>query len=661
MAFLTHRPAAGNMLQGFGPRPKPTPTSPAIHYGQDYGWGGGDNIYAARDGVVIDYYYSGAYGNRLRIAHGNGVETWYCHTSRAITFKKGQAVKGGQHVAVMGATGNVTAKHLHFELRINGSAVNPAPYFSGTSAPAGGTATPINTYSYGLTVDAQRYAQDALEDLNFYDGVIDGYFGKLSVVALQKYLKSVKLLPATYVADGVPGPSYGAAVQKLAAKHGYTGAIDGKPGAATSAGIIAWAKEILADYGFGLSATAQRNVQEALKKLKVYGGAIDGKFGELSVRAFQTYLKQQKFLPSDYVIDGVPGAFYGQAVQKLAAKHGYDGPIDGVIGAATSEALVAWAKKVLAPVPAPQPEPVQPPTQPIPVPPVIIIDDPVIIIPQPEPIPATGAFGIDVATTQKDIDFAKAKADGVEFVIVKMGGLNVKPQYTAPAYYKQISGARAQGLRIGHYYLIGAGQSPVQQADYFVDHLYDFRLDRDVLALDNEALDANGIVWNDAQAAEFFRRVMDRTGIPASRLWHYAGANDYRTHKPWPQLESLGVRIWWAAYGANPAGRMPDHTPALMGSISDWDIHQFSSRVSVAGLAVDGNYSRLSVEQLFAKGEVIVPVPEPLPDPQPEPAPIPAPPAEKQVGVGQVIAILTALGTSIAGLIALAIQQIQGL
>lgn len=143
MAFLSRRPARGNMNQGFGPRPKPTPTSPATHYGQDYGWGGGDAIYAAADGVIVAYAFSGAYGNRVVIAHGNGIQTWYCHTtSLAPDVHVGQAVDAGDYIAVMGSTGNVTGKHLHFELRINGTATNPEPYFAGNDI-AGVDQTPV--------------------------------------------------------------------------------------------------------------------------------------------------------------------------------------------------------------------------------------------------------------------------------------------------------------------------------------------------------------------------------------------------------------------------------------------------------------------------------------------------------------------------------------
>lgn len=208
-------------------------------------------------------------------------------------------------------------------------------------------------------------------------------------------------------------------------------------------------------------------------------------------------------------------------------------------------------------------------------------------------------FGIDIASSQRDIDLVRAKSEGVEFVIVKMGGLNVAPQYVAPYYRAQVDRAIAAGLPKGHYYLIGRGQSPEQQAEFFASNLHRFDPARDILALDNEALDGNGTRWGDGDAARFIRRVIALTGIPAARVWHYAGASDYRATGAWPELTALGVRFWWAAYGGYPTGRTPDHEPSLQGSIPRWDVHQYSSRVAVAGYALDGNYSRATVNELF--------------------------------------------------------------
>ncbi|MGG7466048.1 M23 family metallopeptidase [Plantibacter sp. YIM 135347] len=129
MTLALLRPSPGNITESFGPRPKPTPTSPAIHYGIDFGWGNGDVVTAARGGVVTSAASAGAYGNRVVIEHEPGIETWYCHLS-SFSVGVGARVNAGQPVGVQGTTGNVTAKHLHFELRINGTAVDPLGYFT---------------------------------------------------------------------------------------------------------------------------------------------------------------------------------------------------------------------------------------------------------------------------------------------------------------------------------------------------------------------------------------------------------------------------------------------------------------------------------------------------------------------------------------------------
>lgn len=210
-------------------------------------------------------------------------------------------------------------------------------------------------------------------------------------------------------------------------------------------------------------------------------------------------------------------------------------------------------------------------------------------------------FGIDIATAQKDIDLGAAKADEAQFVIVKTGGLNVTPQYVSPFYTVQIDRAITAGLPRGHYYVPGRGQTPQQQADYFVDHLYRFDKNHDVLALDNEVLDANGIFWHQDEVAQFITQVRLRTGIAASHVWVYAGAQPstggWRNGGPWDKLEALGIRYWWAAYGDSPIGHVPDHEPDLQGSIPRWDVHQFTS--NVGGVGLDGDYSRLSILELF--------------------------------------------------------------
>ncbi|MBR1883694.1 MAG: M23 family metallopeptidase [Clostridia bacterium] len=100
----------------------------SLHTGMDIAGRGGDPIYAYKDGLVTFSGWGGAYGYMLKIDHGNGVATWYAHCS-ALYVSAGTTVKMGQTIAAEGTTGNSTGNHLHFEIRINGVAVDPYPYF----------------------------------------------------------------------------------------------------------------------------------------------------------------------------------------------------------------------------------------------------------------------------------------------------------------------------------------------------------------------------------------------------------------------------------------------------------------------------------------------------------------------------------------------------
>jgi murein DD-endopeptidase MepM/ murein hydrolase activator NlpD len=98
------------------------------HSGVDLKTKDKDSIYAAFEGEVVfsDKYYG--YGNYIRIQHPNGLETCYSHNSKNLV-KKGDRVKAGQVIALVGQTGRATTPHLHFEVRVNGKTRNPANYF----------------------------------------------------------------------------------------------------------------------------------------------------------------------------------------------------------------------------------------------------------------------------------------------------------------------------------------------------------------------------------------------------------------------------------------------------------------------------------------------------------------------------------------------------
>lgn len=99
----------------------------STHTGLDIASKTGTPIKAVASGTVTCATYSGAYGNLVKIDHGNGVETWYGHTSK-MYVKKGQQVNAGDVIAAVGTTGNSTGPHLHLEIRLNGNHVNPQKY-----------------------------------------------------------------------------------------------------------------------------------------------------------------------------------------------------------------------------------------------------------------------------------------------------------------------------------------------------------------------------------------------------------------------------------------------------------------------------------------------------------------------------------------------------
>lgn len=98
------------------------------HKGIDVAATTGTPIVACADGTVTySSYNDGGYGNLVIIDHGNGVESYYGHCSKLLV-SAGQVVKAGDLIAKVGSTGRSTGSHLHFEIRINGSQVNPQKY-----------------------------------------------------------------------------------------------------------------------------------------------------------------------------------------------------------------------------------------------------------------------------------------------------------------------------------------------------------------------------------------------------------------------------------------------------------------------------------------------------------------------------------------------------
>lgn len=118
-----------SILSGFGPRVHPIYGDVRVHTGLDYAASMGTPIRAAGDGVVISSGELGAYGIATLIDHGGGLATLYAHQS-STSVSAGEQVTRGQVIGRVGSTGASTGPHLHFEVRVNGTPVNPIPYLS---------------------------------------------------------------------------------------------------------------------------------------------------------------------------------------------------------------------------------------------------------------------------------------------------------------------------------------------------------------------------------------------------------------------------------------------------------------------------------------------------------------------------------------------------
>jgi murein DD-endopeptidase MepM/ murein hydrolase activator NlpD len=120
------------LTSSYGVRNDPFNGSHRMHQGIDIPGALGTPIYATADGVVSRAEWAGGYGNLVEITHGNGLQTRYGHMSKLIALPNQRVVRG-QLIGLMGSTGRSTGSHLHYEVRIAGSAVNPVPYLEGTN------------------------------------------------------------------------------------------------------------------------------------------------------------------------------------------------------------------------------------------------------------------------------------------------------------------------------------------------------------------------------------------------------------------------------------------------------------------------------------------------------------------------------------------------
>jgi len=129
-ALPSLNPDGGYITAGFGWRVNPWPE---FHRGLDLAADYGTPVHAAADGVVRSAGWDGGFGIKVDVDHENGYHTWYAHLSR-VAVGPGTRVRKGETIAYVGATGDATGPHLHYQVMLAGQAIDPAPYLNGVPA-----------------------------------------------------------------------------------------------------------------------------------------------------------------------------------------------------------------------------------------------------------------------------------------------------------------------------------------------------------------------------------------------------------------------------------------------------------------------------------------------------------------------------------------------
>jgi hypothetical protein len=215
-----------NRRSPFGMRKHPKTGAWRMHNGIDYA----NNaktfpVKAAQDGIVVrkgsNMSKTNGFGHSLTIDHGSGIRTLYAHGAHASRFNVGDRVRRGDLVFAAGTTGSSTGIHLHFEVHLNGKPVDPETYYT-----SNGVTPVVPVFTTGrLDRETWRRWQAVLKKSWKYEGIIDGIPGKMTWSAVQR---SVVQYGYTGRIDGIPGPLMRRAVQRrLQDKGFYNGNIDG--------------------------------------------------------------------------------------------------------------------------------------------------------------------------------------------------------------------------------------------------------------------------------------------------------------------------------------------------------------------------------------------------------------------------------------------------
>ncbi|MFJ6611599.1 peptidoglycan-binding protein [Streptomyces sp. NPDC091289] len=237
------------------------PRGGASHAGQDVSNSTGTAVHAAAAGTVVRRSWGGGLpgrtGNALVIAHGSNQYTYYGHLS-AYRVALNAKVTAGQRIADMGATGNVTGPHLHFETHTGslGTTVNPVGFLAARGVDLAGGWSRIDPGASGATVVVMQH----LMTQRGHALVADGQYGSVSAEAVKRFQRSKGLAadgqvgPATwpvlvYTLRQGGGGSHVRALQTALNKRGARLAVDGGFGSVTTSAVRAYqsANRLVAD------------------------------------------------------------------------------------------------------------------------------------------------------------------------------------------------------------------------------------------------------------------------------------------------------------------------------------------------------------------------------------------------------------------------------
>lgn len=159
LTILAVEPVRGIESSGFGWREDPINQSKKFHKGADYKADRGTPVYAAGDGVVAFCGRQNGYGKVIYVDHGGGLVTRYAHLS-SIDVERGEVVEGDAVIGKVGSTGRTTGPHLHFEVRLDGRAVDPNLALELAEMQRTQPADVVRVAAMALLPEAQRQSVD---------------------------------------------------------------------------------------------------------------------------------------------------------------------------------------------------------------------------------------------------------------------------------------------------------------------------------------------------------------------------------------------------------------------------------------------------------------------------------------------------------------------